>query len=67
MVGSVCVWCETLPNTMSDNTSIAFFRGSALEAFQAALVLEKHNNSSLLALHALAAQHNDAQVYIICE
>jgi hypothetical protein len=33
-----------------------------LEAFQAALALEKFNNQSLLELHSLAAQNNDAQV-----
>ena len=36
--------------------------GTALQAFQAALALEKLNNQALLELHALAAQHNDAQV-----
>lgn len=36
--------------------------GSALEAFQAALALEKFNNQSLLELHAIAQQHNDSQV-----
>jgi ferritin heavy chain len=38
--------------------------GSALEAFQAALALEKMNNQMLLELHALAGQNNDAQVKI---
>lgn len=38
--------------------------GSALEAFQAALALEKFNNKSLLELHSLATQNNDAQVNI---
>lgn len=36
--------------------------GSALEAFQAALALEKFNNQSLLELHSLAAQNNDPQM-----
>jgi len=36
--------------------------GSALEAFQAALALEKFNNQSLLELHAIAQQHNDSQM-----
>uniref|UniRef100_A0A914DD86 Ferritin n=1 Tax=Acrobeloides nanus TaxID=290746 RepID=A0A914DD86_9BILA len=36
--------------------------GSALEAFQAALALEKMNNQMLLELHALAGQNNDAQM-----
>uniref|UniRef100_A0AC34RLP7 Ferritin n=1 Tax=Panagrolaimus sp. JU765 TaxID=591449 RepID=A0AC34RLP7_9BILA len=36
--------------------------GSLLEAFQAALALEKFNNSSLLELHNLAGQANDCQL-----
>ncbi|WKX88037.1 hypothetical protein Q1695_008001 [Nippostrongylus brasiliensis] len=36
--------------------------GSALEAFQAALALEKFNNQSLLDLHAMASAANDAQM-----
>lgn len=36
--------------------------GSALEAFQAALALEKFNNQSLLEVHALATSKNDSQV-----
>ena len=36
--------------------------GSALEAFQAALALERFNNSALLELHALAANSNDSQM-----
>jgi len=36
--------------------------GSALEAFQAALALEKFNNQSLLELHAIAQQQNDSQM-----
>ena len=36
--------------------------GGPLEAFQAALALEKANNMSLLNLHSLAARHNDSQV-----
>jgi len=36
--------------------------GSALEAFQAALALEKFNNQSLLELHLLAANNNDSQM-----
>lgn len=36
--------------------------GSPLDAFQAALALEKFNNSSLLELHALAELHNDAHL-----
>ncbi|KHN71970.1 Soma ferritin [Toxocara canis] len=36
--------------------------GTALEAFEAALSLEKLNNSSLLELHNLASSHNDAQM-----
>uniref|UniRef100_A0A183FLG6 Ferritin n=1 Tax=Heligmosomoides polygyrus TaxID=6339 RepID=A0A183FLG6_HELPZ len=36
--------------------------GSALEAFQAALALEKFNNQALLDLHAKAAAANDAQM-----
>jgi len=36
--------------------------GSALEAFQAALALEKFNNQSLLELHSIAQQHNDSQM-----
>ena len=36
--------------------------GSALEAFQAALALERFNNNALLELHALAAQCNDSQM-----
>jgi len=36
--------------------------GSALEAFQAALALEKFNNQSLLELHSLSSQNNDAQM-----
>ncbi|KAL3072746.1 hypothetical protein niasHS_017720 [Heterodera schachtii] len=36
--------------------------GSALEAFQAALALEKFNNQSLLELHNLASQQGDSQM-----
>ncbi|KAI1730779.1 ferritin-like domain-containing protein [Ditylenchus destructor] len=36
--------------------------GSALEAFQAALALEKFNNQSLLDLHDVANNNNDAQM-----
>lgn len=36
--------------------------GCALEAFQAALALEKFNNQSLLELHGIATQSNDTQV-----
>ncbi|CAJ0567149.1 unnamed protein product, partial [Mesorhabditis spiculigera] len=36
--------------------------GSALEAFQAALALEKFNNKSLLELHGVCANSNDAQL-----
>lgn len=36
--------------------------GSPLEAFQAALELEKYNNTSLLELHAVANQATDPQV-----
>lgn len=36
--------------------------GSALDAFQAALALEKFNNQSLLDLHQLSQQASDAQV-----
>lgn len=36
--------------------------GSALEAFEAALALEKFNNQSLLDLHAVAGQQNDPQM-----
>lgn len=36
--------------------------GSALEAFQAALSLEKLNNEALLQVHDLAQEANDAEV-----
>ncbi|CAI5439597.1 unnamed protein product [Caenorhabditis angaria] len=36
--------------------------GTALEAFQAALALEKFNNESLLKLHGVASTHNDAHL-----
>ncbi|KAE9550831.1 hypothetical protein FO519_005959 [Halicephalobus sp. NKZ332] len=36
--------------------------GSALEAFQAALALERFNNNALLELHSVAAQCNDSQM-----
>uniref|UniRef100_A0A7E4WD04 Ferritin n=1 Tax=Panagrellus redivivus TaxID=6233 RepID=A0A7E4WD04_PANRE len=36
--------------------------GTALEAFQAALELEKFNNKSLLELHDIASAQNDAQM-----
>ena len=36
--------------------------GSALEAFQAALALEKFNNQSLLELHSLAGTNGDPQM-----
>uniref|UniRef100_A0A915CST7 Ferritin n=1 Tax=Ditylenchus dipsaci TaxID=166011 RepID=A0A915CST7_9BILA len=36
--------------------------GTALEAFQAALALEKFNNQSLIELHSVSAQNNDAQM-----
>jgi ferritin heavy chain len=36
--------------------------GGLLEAFQAALALEKFNNQSLLELHDLAGTHNDSQM-----
>ncbi|CAD6184575.1 unnamed protein product [Caenorhabditis auriculariae] len=36
--------------------------GTALEAFQAALALEKFNNESLLALHGTANSHNDVHM-----
>ncbi|CAB3410881.1 unnamed protein product [Caenorhabditis bovis] len=36
--------------------------GSALEAFQAALSLEKFNNESLLKLHSIAGSRNDAHL-----
>uniref|UniRef100_A0A9J2P7F5 Ferritin n=1 Tax=Ascaris lumbricoides TaxID=6252 RepID=A0A9J2P7F5_ASCLU len=36
--------------------------GSAQEAFEAALALEKFNNSALLELHDVAASHDDAQM-----
>lgn len=39
--------------------------GSALEAFQAALALEKFNNQSLLDLHGISSQNGDSQVYRI--
>jgi ferritin heavy chain len=36
--------------------------GCALDAFQAALALEKFNNQSLLELHALSTSNNDPGV-----
>ncbi|KAI1711182.1 ferritin-like domain-containing protein [Ditylenchus destructor] len=36
--------------------------GNALEAFQAALALEKMNNQSLLSLHNLASRNSDSQM-----
>ena len=36
--------------------------GTALEAFEAALALERFNNQSLLELHDLAGENNDSQV-----
>ncbi|GMT01282.1 hypothetical protein PENTCL1PPCAC_23456, partial [Pristionchus entomophagus] len=36
--------------------------GSALEAFQAVLALEKYNNKSLLELHAIGNKHNDTHM-----
>ncbi|TKR93541.1 hypothetical protein L596_007973 [Steinernema carpocapsae] len=36
--------------------------GNALSAFEAALALEKFNNQSLLELHAIAGNNNDAQM-----
>jgi ferritin heavy chain len=36
--------------------------GTGLEAMQAALVLEKHVNQSLLDLHKVADSHGDAQM-----
>jgi len=36
--------------------------GTVLEAFQAALALEKFNNQSLLELHSLSQQNNDPQM-----
>ncbi|KAH7723795.1 CRE-FTN-2 protein [Aphelenchoides avenae] len=36
--------------------------GSALEAFQAALALEKFNNQSLLDLHGISSQNGDSQM-----
>uniref|UniRef100_A0A1I8BDY9 Ferritin n=1 Tax=Meloidogyne hapla TaxID=6305 RepID=A0A1I8BDY9_MELHA len=36
--------------------------GSALEAFEAALALEKFNNQALLELHSLSSQNNDPQM-----
>lgn len=36
--------------------------GSALEAFESALKLEKFNNESLLSLHNVASEANDATV-----
>ncbi|CAI2355202.1 unnamed protein product [Caenorhabditis sp. 36 PRJEB53466] len=36
--------------------------GSVLEAFEAALALEKFNNEALLKLHAVAEQKNDPQL-----
>jgi ferritin heavy chain len=36
--------------------------GTALEAFEAALALERFNNQSLLELHEIAATHNDSQM-----
>uniref|UniRef100_A0A914PM17 Ferritin n=1 Tax=Panagrolaimus davidi TaxID=227884 RepID=A0A914PM17_9BILA len=36
--------------------------GTALEAFEAALALERFNNQSLLELHEVAGQNNDCQM-----
>ena len=36
--------------------------GTALEAFEAAMALEKFNNQSLLELHDLAVENNDSQM-----
>jgi ferritin heavy chain len=36
--------------------------GSALEAFESALKLERFNNESLLSLHSVASEANDATV-----
>jgi ferritin heavy chain len=36
--------------------------GSALEAFESALKLERFNNESLLSLHNIASEANDATV-----
>uniref|UniRef100_A0A915CSW8 Ferritin n=1 Tax=Ditylenchus dipsaci TaxID=166011 RepID=A0A915CSW8_9BILA len=36
--------------------------GTALQAFQAALILEKKNNTNLLSLHKLAARDSDSQL-----
>lgn len=38
------------------------FPGTGLEALQAALVLERNVNQSLLELHAVAGTHNDAHL-----
>uniref|UniRef100_A0A914Y7S0 Ferritin n=1 Tax=Panagrolaimus superbus TaxID=310955 RepID=A0A914Y7S0_9BILA len=36
--------------------------GTALEAYEAAMALEKFNNQSLLELHDLAGENNDSQM-----
>ncbi|GMT29131.1 hypothetical protein PFISCL1PPCAC_28956, partial [Pristionchus fissidentatus] len=41
--------------------------GSALEAFQAVLALEKYNNKSLLELHAIGDKHNDTHMTAFLE
>ncbi len=43
-------------------SNLFFVEGSGLEALQAALVLERNVNQSLLELHAVASTHNDAHL-----
>uniref|UniRef100_A0A915CU50 Ferritin n=1 Tax=Ditylenchus dipsaci TaxID=166011 RepID=A0A915CU50_9BILA len=40
---------------------------SALQAFEAAFMLEKHNNQSLLSVHTLAADNNDSETCAFLE